>query len=115
MADLFPENPGAKGLTAATFATSADAADAITSSRERLARIAIRTLALLGEAAPFEVVAASGVKGCALQPRMSECIAEGLMEPTGERRRNPDTGKTAAVLTLTDLARERLSREAHHG
>jgi hypothetical protein len=49
------------------------------------------------------------VKGCALQPRMSECIAEGLMEPTGERRRNPDTGKTSAVLTLTEKARTRLA------
>ena len=108
----YPHEPGAKGLTGATFSTSADAADAIASSRERLWRIAIHTLAALGHATPFEVVAASGVKGCALQPRLSELIADGFAQPTGERRRNPDTGKTAAVLILTEKARERLSKEA---
>ena len=110
MADLYPVGPGAKGLTPATYATSADAADAIATSRKGLHRIALRTLQIMGAAAPFEAVAASGVKGAALQPRFSELIADGLVEPTGERRRNPDTGKSAAVLRLTELARARLER-----
>lgn len=109
MSDRYPDIPGAKGLTAATNDASADAAAAIGPRRPNLFRIAIRTLEALGEAAPFEAVAASGVKASALQPRFSELIAEGLITPTGERRRNPDTGKTAAVLTLTELARERLA------
>ena len=101
-------HPGAKGLTVATFSTSADAAADIAPRRRRLTLIVLHTVAALGEATPFEVVAASGVKASALQPRVSESIAEGLLEPTGARRRNPDTGKSAAVLTLTDLARKRL-------
>lgn len=103
----YPDMPGAKGLTGATFDASADAAQAIAYSRKNLASIALRTIAKLGGAAPFEAVRASGVIGTALKPRFSELIAEGLLEPTGERRRNPETGKTAAVLTLTELARER--------
>jgi len=109
MADGYRILPGSKGLTVPTLAASADAAEAIAPHRPNLFRIAIRTLEALGEAAPFEAVAASGVKASALQPRYSELIAEGLVKPTGERRRNPDTGKTAAVLTLTELARERLA------
>lgn len=108
MADYYPHGPGAKGLTVTTSATSNDAAEAIAPHRLRLHNIALRTLATFGEAAPFEAVKATGVKASALQPRFSELIAEGLVEPTGERRRNPDTGKTAAVLRLTELARERL-------
>ena len=107
--DLYPETPGAKGLTVATFATSEEAANAIAPRRLRLALIAMHTIDGLGKATPFEAVAASGVKASALQPRFSELIAEGLIEPTGERRRNPETGKSAAVLTLTDLARVRLA------
>ena len=107
--NLYPDTPGAKGLTCATFATSADAAEAIAPRRLILSLIALRTIAMLGEATPFEVVAASGVKASALQPRFSELIAEGLLEPTGARRRNPDTGKTAAILRLTDLARVRMA------
>lgn len=109
MADYYPDSPGAKGLTAPASASSKDAAKAIAPHRIRLHNIALHTLATFGEAAPFEAVKAAGVKASALQPRFSELIAEGLVEPTGERRCNPDTGKTAAVLRLTELARERLA------
>lgn len=104
----YPIEPGRKGLTTDALATSTDAAVAIQRHRKSLHLIALRTLHIMGAAAPFEAVAVAGVKGCALQPRFSELIADGLVEPTGERRRNPDTGKSAAVLTLTDLARTRL-------
>ncbi|WP_246027469.1 hypothetical protein [Novosphingobium umbonatum] len=77
--------------------------------RKRLHSLAIHTLALHGALAPFEAVKLSGVKACALQPRFSELIAERLAEPTGQRRRNPETGKSAAVLRLTELGRERLA------
>ncbi len=112
MDDFYPGEPGAKGLTPATYAASADAADAMATSRKRLHFIALRTLYAMGAAAPFEAVAVSGVKGSALQPRFSELIADGLVEPTGERRRNPDTGKSAAVLRLTETARARIGGDA---
>lgn len=109
MDSTYPYEPGAKGLTIATHGTSADAAEAMAPSRKRLHLIALHTLHELGAAAPFEAVAVSGVKGAAQQPRFSELISTGMIEPTGERRRNPDTGKSAAVLRLTEMARERLS------
>lgn len=108
MSDIYPDAIGAKGLTGATYSTSADAADAMAPTRKRLHLIALHTLHAMGAAAPFEAVAVAGVKGSALQPRFSELIATGLVEPTGERRRNPDTGKSAAVLRLTELARTRI-------
>lgn len=108
MIKYYPDHPGAKGLTSFTLDTSSEAAGAIQPSRLRLHLIAMHTLSALGTATPFEAVTASGVKGCALQPRFSELIHDGLVEPTGERRRNPDTGKSAAVLRLTDLARAQL-------
>ena len=108
MTDRYPDHAGAKGLSFATLATSSESADAIQPHRLRLHLIAMHTLSALGTATPFEAVAASGVKGSALQPRFSELIQQGLIAPTGERRRNPDTGKSAAVLALTELARARL-------
>lgn len=109
MANVYPHTPGAQGLTCATLATSEAAANAIAKHRLGLHLIALKTLAEFGQLAPFEAVKLSGVKASALQPRFSELIAEGLIEPTGQRRRNPETGKSAAVLRLTELARERLA------
>lgn len=100
MADLYPDNPGAKGPDG----TSQDAADAIAASVSHLRRVAMRSLARLGEATPLEAVAVSGATRESLQPRFSELRALGLVEPTGARRRNP-SGKCAAVLRLTDKGR----------
>ena len=105
----YPNAPAASGLTATTFATSEEAANAIAPNRPHLLLIAMQMLAMLEAATRFEAVAASGIMPCALLPRFSELIRMGLAEPTGERRRNPETGKSAAVLTLTDLARVRLA------
>lgn len=108
MADRYPHDPGATGLTPETLATSTDAAAAIAPKRQRLILIAMRTLQKLDAATRFEAIAASGVPACALQPRFSELIAMGLVEPTGERRRNPDTGKNGAALRLTAKGLARL-------
>lgn len=108
MANDYPNEPGAMGLTFDTFSTSADAAKAIAPSRTRLLLIAMHTLQDMGAATRFEAITASGAKASALQPRFSELIALGLAEPTGERRRNPDTGKSGAALRLTDRGRARL-------
>ncbi|WP_066043893.1 MULTISPECIES: MarR family winged helix-turn-helix transcriptional regulator [Sphingomonadales] len=103
MVDRYPDNPGAKGPDG----TSQDAAKAIAPTVSHLRRLAMRSLARLGEATPLEAVAFSGVTRESLQPRFSELRAMGLIEPTGARRRNPSS-KSASVLRLTDKGRAAL-------
>jgi len=104
MADRYPYIPGAKGPDG----TSQDAAAAIAPIASHLRRLALRTLAQLGEATTLEAVAASGVDRESLQPRLSELRSMGLIEPTGVRRRNP-SGKSASVLRLTDRGRKAIA------
>jgi hypothetical protein len=96
MASAYPDAPGFKGPDG----TSEAAAAAIAPSVPRLRLIALRVLAMLGAATVLEAVAAAKLPREALQPRFSELRAAGLVEPTGDRRRNP-SGKWAAVLRLT--------------
>ncbi|CAH0496087.1 hypothetical protein [Novosphingobium sp. CECT 9465] len=103
MADRYPDDPGTKGPDG----TSQDAADAIAPSVPHLRRVAMLALNRLGEATPLEAVAVAGIAREALQPRFSELRTTGLVEPTGERRRNP-SGKYAAVLRLTEQGRAAL-------
>lgn len=100
MADAYPDAPGAKGPDG----TSQAAADAMRLSASGLRRLALRTLGQLGEATVLEAVPVAGVTRESLQPRFSELRAMGLVEATGARRRNP-SGKSAAVLRLTDEGR----------
>lgn len=104
MASTYPDLPGFKG----TDGTSEAAATAIALTVPRLRLIALRGLAARREATPLEVVAATGLAREALQPRFSELRAVGLVEPTGERRRNP-SGKWAAVLRPTAKGWEALA------
>ena len=103
MTELYPINPGSKGPDG----TSQEAAAAIQPSVSHLRRIALRTLGQLGAATVLEVVPVAGVARESLQPRFSELRAMGLVEATGERRCNP-SGKSAAVLRLTDEGRAAL-------
>lgn len=103
MDNLYPHAPGAKGPDG----TSQEAAEAIRPSVKRLRHIALRTLGELGAATVLETVAVAEVPRESLQPRFSELRALGLVEATGERRRNP-SGKNAAVLRLTDEGRAAL-------
>ncbi len=105
MTDHYPDTPGAKGADG----TSQDAAEAIAPRVSCLRYVAMHALDELGEATVLEAVAFAGVSRESLQPRFSELRAMGLIRPTGARRRNP-SGKYAAVLTITDLARERLAQ-----
>lgn len=102
---IYPHAPGAKG----TDGTSQDAAAAMASVTSHLRRLAMRTLDTLGEATVLEAVAAARVERESLQPRFSELRAMGMVEPTGDRRKNP-SGKAAAVLRLTDQGRAQLER-----
>jgi hypothetical protein len=99
----YPHHPGAKG----SDGTSQEAAEAIAPCAKRLRRIAMHCLSKLGSATVLEAVAVSGVEREALQPRFSELRLAGLVEPTGDRRRNP-SGKWAAVLRLTNAGRAAL-------
>lgn len=103
MADRYPDIPGAKGPDG----TSQDAADAINPCASYLRYIALRSLDWLGEATVLEAVAFAEVTRESLQPRFSELRAMGLVEPTGARRCNP-SGKSAAVLRLTEKGRAAL-------
>lgn len=103
MTDRYPNIPGAKGPDG----TSQEAAGSINSRASYLRRLALLTLAGLGEATVLEAVAAAGVNRESLQPRFSELRALGLVEPTGARRRNP-SGKLAAVLRLTEAGKSAL-------
>lgn len=103
MADRYPDIPGAKGPDG----TSQDAAEAIKPCASYLRDIALRKLALLGEGTVLEVIAATDFLRESLQPRFSELRAMGFVEPTGERRRNP-SGKSAAVLRVTEKGRSTL-------
>lgn len=103
MADPYPVAPGAKGPDG----TSQEAAAAIQPNVTCLRHLALRTLAKLGAATVLEAVPVAGVTRESLQPRFSELRAMGLVEATGERRRNP-SGKNAAVLRLTDEGRAAL-------
>lgn len=93
----YPACAGAKGPDG----TSQQAAEEMLPRLPYLRKIAILTLDRLGNATPLEAVAAAGLAREALRPRFSELRAHGLVEPTGERRRNP-SGKSAAVLRLTE-------------
>ncbi|MDR3449308.1 MAG: hypothetical protein P4M15_06120 [Alphaproteobacteria bacterium] len=112
MADLYPETPGAKGLTGATFDASADAAEAMAHCVNHLRMIALRALYALHEATVLECVAVTDYPRESLQPRFSELIRLGLIKPTGARRRNP-SGKSAAVLCLTTKGRDAVKGGGH--
>ena len=107
MADRYPLEPGAKGLTPDTFATSTNAAEAMGQCASHLRIVALRALDALGQATVLECVAITDYPRESLQPRYSELIRFGMVEPTGARRHNP-SGKSAAVLRLTDKGRSRL-------
>lgn len=94
--DRYPEAPGAKGRDG----TSQAAAAAIAGQVSYLRRKALLALRDLGEAVAIDVALVSGHPREAIQPRLSELRAMGLVEPTGARKRNP-SGQTAAVLRLT--------------
>lgn len=100
-------SPGMKGLTGETLGTSADAATTIAPAAQHLQLVVLRTLFAFGTATVLETVAATSYSRESLQPRFSELIQLGLVEPTGERRRNP-SGRSAAVLRLTYRGRQYL-------
>jgi len=103
MADRYPNHPGAKGK-GVTRETSEAAADAIAPSVCYLQGVVLRRLEELRAATVLETVATTVFPRESLQPRFSELRRMGMVEPTGQRRRNP-SGKPAAVLRPTEKGR----------
>ncbi|MFM2021651.1 MAG: hypothetical protein RJB02_1359 [Pseudomonadota bacterium] len=101
MAERYPKAPGAKSPDG----TSEQAAGAIKPCASHLRRIATFTLNELGEATVLKAVAHAALVRESLQLRFSELRAMGLVEPTGQRRRNP-SGKSASVLRLTQRGQQ---------
>ena len=106
MDDRYPAHPGSRGPDG----TSQLAAVEMARHAQPLRRRALETLNRIGPATALEVCEASKVPREAMHPRLSELRALGYVEATGERRRNP-SGKSAAVLRLTDLGLAYLGKE----
>jgi len=106
MDDRYPTHPGSRGPDG----TSQLAAVEMARHAQPLRRRALETLNRIGPATALEVCEASKVSREAMHPRLSELRALGYVEATGERRRNP-SGKSAAVLRLTDLGLAYLRKE----
>lgn len=96
-----------------TRETRREAHEAMAPSIPRLQHVAMRTLDRLGTATAVEVVEASGIASDAIRLRVSELLGLGLAETNGQRRRNP-SGKTAAVVQLTDAGRAALREYPHN-
>jgi hypothetical protein len=106
MNSRYPDHPGSKGPDG----TSQAAAVAMARHARPLQWRALETIDRIGPATALEVCEASKVAREAMHPRLSELRALGQVEPTGERRRNP-SGKTAAILRLTDRGLAYLRKE----
>ena len=106
MDDRYPAHTGSRGPDG----TSQLAAVEMARHAQPLRRRALETLNRIGPATALEVCEASKVSREAMHPRLSELRALGYVEPTGERRRNP-SGKSAAILRLTDRGIAYLRKE----
>jgi predicted transcriptional regulator len=95
--DIYPNTPGFRDTD-----TSIAAADAIASSAGRLQRMVLFAVREVGERGltSEEIAARLDVGFASIQPRTSELRRKGLIEDSGQRRRNL-SGKAAIVWTAT--------------
>lgn len=96
----YPHVPGSKGADG----TSQKAAAHIARRVAGLRRAVLEAIAVHGNVTVLELVAHTGMNRYSIQPRVSELRAMGLVESTGERRKNP-SGQGAAVQRLTATGR----------
>lgn len=97
----YPNEPGSKG----GHGTSEAAADAIAPLASGYRREALDAVRALGGCTVLEACDLKGRERWTLQPRFSELKDMGLIEPSGDRRRNP-SGQSAVVWRLTDAGWE---------
>lgn len=96
----YPEMPGSKGVDGTSQAAAANVAPRVTGMRKSI----FEAIARLGDVTALELVEHTGMDRYSVQPRVSELRAMGLVESTGERRKNP-SGQLAAVQRLTEKGR----------
>jgi hypothetical protein len=99
----YPEFPGAKGKDSTSF----EAAQAIAPRVEGMRREVLEVFAAQGSLTVLEVVGFTRKPRESIQPRVSELRRMGLVESTGERRKNP-SGQSAAVQRITAKGRAAL-------
>jgi DNA-binding transcriptional ArsR family regulator len=100
---VYPEKPGSKGPDG----TSQSAANNLALQVNGMRRKVLEALRDQGCATVLELVERTGMERYSVQPRVSELRAMGLVESSGERRKNP-SGQGAAVQRLTDKGRASL-------
>lgn len=99
----YPHFPGSKGKDSTSF----EAANAIAPRVEGMRREVLKAFAEHGDLTVLEVVGYLRKPRWSIQPRVSELRRLGLVESTGERRRNP-SGQNAAVQRITAKGRAAL-------
>lgn len=99
----YPHFPGSKGSDSTSF----EAANAIAPRVEGMRREVLKAFAEHGDLTVLEVVGYLRKERWSIQPRVSELRRMGLVESTGERRRNP-SGQKAAVQRITEKGRAAL-------
>jgi predicted ArsR family transcriptional regulator len=97
MPDVYPHVPGWKGTE-----TSLNAAQSIEPIAKTILRKAERMFKALGSdgATAEEMAERLGVPRVTVQPRVSELRRLGKVRDSGQRRRNPSSGKSAVVWVI---------------
>lgn len=109
----YPDSPGFKGAAE----TGREAAEAIAPKLGRLQRMVREAVAARGSQGitPEEACDVLAVDRVSLQPRFSELRAKGQIADSGERRRNPSSGKSAVVWVLPEYAAQRDAQSLGRG
>lgn len=91
-ADRFPNSPGYRNES-----TSKEAARDIAPKQGTLQARVLDFLKTNGPAISREIAYGTGIAYGSIQPRTSELKTKGVIEDSGQRRPDPETGKRAIV------------------
>ena len=103
MTQPYPQGPGFKATT-----TSAAAADKMEGKAELLRKRVLGVLRTSGALTADEAAASMGESVLSIRPRFSELRLDGLIEDTGERRKN-HSGRSAIVWRATPPTADQFS------
>jgi hypothetical protein len=106
---VYPAFPGSKGDSSGTSREAAEAiAPAASTWRGKVAKLLADSFP--GDFTPDEAAQALHASSFLIRPRFTELSAAGLIEKTGERRRNPHSSLNAAVWRASSLLLERSAK-----
>jgi hypothetical protein len=110
---IYPDAAGYKGVAD----TGSEAAEAMNDKLGRLQRLVADTLRPAGPfgLTPEEAAEQTGLSRASIQPRFSELRRKGLIVDSGNRRRNPSSGKRAVAWCLKEFAPVAMVEGADHG